>query len=135
GADDSGVAFGPEGGVVNDGSGHGVMAYGLTMGQVKGQGTDAGALQNATQQIIGQLQQANPNMKVMRAPQSVKLNDQPAMSSYLSNDSPGGGKETDWLITVARPGGMVYFVCTAPEGEFESYHKACAAALDSVRFR
>ena len=74
-------------------------------------------------------------MKITRQPQRVKLNEQPAMSTYLLNDSPGGGKETDWIITVARPEGMVYFVCTAPQAEFETYHRACGAALDSVRFR
>src|SRR5579864_6360810 len=135
GADDTGVVFGPEGGVVNDGSGHGALAYGLTIGSSKGQATDAGDLQSATQQIINDLQQTNPNMKVAREPQAVKLNEQPAMSTYLTNDSPGGGLETDWLITVARPQGLMYFVCTAPQGEFETYRKACGAVLDSVRFR
>jgi Zn-dependent protease with chaperone function len=135
GGDDSGSTFGPEGGVVNDGSGHGAMAYGLTVGTVKGQGADANGLESATQQLIGELQKTNPNMKVTRAAQSVKLNEQPAMSTYLVNDSPGGGKETDWMITVARPEGMVYFVCTAPQAEFETYHKACGTVLDSVRFR
>jgi len=72
---------------------------------------------------------------VTRQAQSVRLNDQPALSTYLANDSPGGGKEADWIVTVARPDGMIYFVCTAPEGEFETYRKACGAVLDSVRFR
>jgi hypothetical protein len=102
---------------------------------VKGQGSDANALESATQQIISELQKTNPNMKITRQAQRVKLNEQPAMSTYLLNDSPGGGKETDWIITVARPEGMVYFVCTAPQAEFETYHRACGAALDSVRFR
>jgi Zn-dependent protease with chaperone function len=135
GGDENGATFGPEGGVVNDGSGHGALAYGLTVGTAKGQGIDAGVLESSTQQIISELQKTNPNMKIMRQSQSVKLNEQPAMSTYLVNDSPGGGKETDWLLTVSRPEGMVYFVCTAPQAEFETYHKACGAALDSVRFR
>ena len=84
-------------------------------------------------------QESDTNVAILHCPgvtaQSVKLNEQPAMSTYLVNDSPGGGKETDWMITVARPEGMVYFVCTAPQAEFEAYHKACGAALDSVRFR
>src|SRR4030095_6068375 len=112
------------GGVVNDGSGHGALAYGLTVGTAKGQGIDAGVLESSTQQIISELLKTNPNMKIMRQSQSVKLNEQPAMSTYLVNDSPGGGKETDWLLTVVRPEGMVYFVCTAPQAEFETYHKA-----------
>jgi Zn-dependent protease with chaperone function len=135
GGDADGATFGPEGGVVNDGSGHGALAYGLTVGTAKGQGSDESALESSTQQIISELQKTNPNMKITRQPQSVKLNEQPARSTYLVNDSPGGGKETDWIITVARPEGMVYFVCTAPQAEFETYRTACGAALDSVRFR
>jgi beta-barrel assembly-enhancing protease len=135
GSDENGATFGPEGGVVNDGSGHGALAYGLTVGTAKGQGSDASALESSTQKLISELQKTNPNMKITRQPNNVKLNEQPAMSTYLVNDSPGGGKETDWIITAVRPQGMVYFVCTAPQGEFETYHKACGAALDSVRFR
>jgi hypothetical protein len=57
------------------------------------------------------------------------------MSTYLSNDSPGGGLETDWLITVARPEGLVYFVCTAPQQDFDHYHGTFKAILDSVQFK
>jgi len=135
GGDESGATFGPEGGVVNDGSGHGALAYGLTVGTEIGPVVDGNSFENATQQLISELQKTNPNMKVTRAAQSVKLNEQPAMSTYLVNDSPGGGKETDWIITVARPEGIVYFVCTAPQAEFDTYRKACGAVLDSVRFR
>jgi hypothetical protein len=135
GSDENGAAFGPEGGLVNDGSGHTALAYGVTIGSVIGQGTDANGLGAATQGLISELQKSNPNMKIAREAQSVKLNEKPALSTYLVNDSPGGGKETDWIITVARPDGMMYFVCTAPQGEFETYRKACGAVLDSVRFR
>lgn len=135
GGDENGAVFGPESGVVNDGSGRAALAYGLTIGSVMGQGTDANGLESATQGLISELQKTNPNMKITRQAQSVKLNEQPALSTYLVNDSPGGGKETDWVVTVARPDGMMYFVCTAPEGEFEMYRKACGSVLDSVRFR
>jgi len=131
------VAFGPEGGVVNDGSGHGAMAYGLSIGTAPQQANandSSNVLTNATQQIISELQQGNPNMKVARQPQSVKLNNEPALSTYLSNDSPGGGQEIDWLITVERPEGVLYFVCTAPQNDFDDYHKTFNAILDSVRF-
>jgi beta-barrel assembly-enhancing protease len=137
GGDRSGVALGPEGGIVNDGSGHGAMAYGLTIGtapQSQGNADDPGALRKATQEVITGLQQSNPNMKITRESQSVKLNNEPALSTYFSNDSPGGGQETDWLITVQRPGGVLYFVCAAPQKDFDAYHKACGAIFDSVRF-
>jgi hypothetical protein len=63
------------------------------------------------------------------------LNNVPALSTYLSNDSPAGGQETDWIITVVRPEGLVYFVCTAPQGEYSNYDKTFGNILDSVRFK
>jgi len=134
--DQNDIAFAPEGGIGNDASGHGALAYGLTLGSAQLQNADASnALETATQQLISGLQQSNPNMKVTRQPARVRLNNQPALSTYLSNDSPIGGQETDWIITVVRPEGLVYFVCTAPAGDFHEYNKAFGDILDSVRFK
>ena len=134
--DQNDVAFAPDGGVGNDISGHGALAYGVTLGSSPLQNADSSnALETATQQLIAGLQQSNPNMKVTRQSARVRLNGQPALSTYLSNDSPVGGQETDWIITVVRPEGLVYFVCTAPAGEFNEYNKAFGDILDSVRFK
>ena len=136
GGDNSGAAFGPEGGVLNDGKGNGAMAYGLTIGTAQSQNgaNQAASLESATQQIISGLEQSNPNLKITRQSSSVKLNGEPALSTYFSNDSPVGGLETDWLITVQHNGGVLYFVCTAPQNQFDSYHKTFGQILDSVRF-
>jgi Zn-dependent protease with chaperone function len=134
--DQNNVAFAPDGGVGNDGSGHGALAYGLTVGTSPLQSPDApNALDTGTQQLISGLQQSNPNMKVTRQSVRVRLNNQPALSTYLSNDSPAGGQETDWIITLVRPEGLVYFVCTAPVGEFQNYDMTFGKILDSVRFK
>ena len=134
--DQNEIALAPEGGIGNDASGHSALAYGLTLGTAPLQNADASnALDTATQQLIAGLQQSNPNMKITRQPARVRLNGQPALSTYLSNDSPIGGQETDWIITVVRPEGLVYFVCTAPAGDFHVYNKAFGDILDSVRFK
>jgi len=134
--DQNSVAFAPDGGVGNDSSGHGALAYGITVGTSSLQNADASnALDTGTQQLISGLQQSNPNMKVTRQSARVRLNNQPALSTYLSNDSPVGGQETDWIITVVRPEGLVYFVCTAPAGEFQNYDSTFGKILDSVRFK
>jgi len=132
----SGVSFAPEGGVVDDGSGHSALAYGLivSVAQAKGEANDADALSAATQQVIQELQKSNPNMKITRQPAHVRLNGKPGLATYLSNDSPVGGQETDWVITTLRPEGLVYFVCVAPQPAFEKYDKTFTAILDSVRF-
>ncbi|HXY23075.1 MAG TPA: hypothetical protein VEI73_00360, partial [Candidatus Acidoferrum sp.] len=132
----SGVSFAPEDGVVDDGTGHGALAYGLivSVAQAQGDPNDWGALDAATQQVIRDLQKANPSMKVTRQGERVRLNGQPGLSTYLSNDSPVGGQETDWVITVLRPEGVVYFVCVAPQTAYDKYDKTFSSILDSVRF-
>jgi len=135
-AGNDGAAIGPEGGFATDGSGTSALAYGMTVGVMKtsGDAKAGNALEDATKELIEGLQQGNPRMHVTREPGKVLLNNQAGLSTYLSNDSPMGGQETDWLITVLRPEGLVYFVCTAPQGEFSSYDKTFGAILDSVRF-
>ena len=92
-SDGGGVSFAPEGGVLDDGSGHSALAYGLIIGvaQAKGDPNDGGALNNATSQVIQDLQKSNPSMKITRQGERLRLNGQPGLSTYLSNVSPAGG--------------------------------------------
>jgi hypothetical protein len=135
-SDGSGVSFAPEGGVVNDSSGHSALAYGLivSVGKAQGDPNDWNALDSATRQVIQDLQKANPNMKITRKGEHLRLNGQPGLSTYLSNDSPAGGQETDWVVSVLRPEGIVYFVCVAPQSAYANYDKTFSSILDSVRF-
>jgi Zn-dependent protease with chaperone function len=135
-SDGGGVSFAPERGVLDDGSGHSALAYGLIVSvtKTKVDPADANALQDATRKVIEELQQANPNMKVTHASERVRLNGQPGLSTYLSNDSPAGGQETDWIITTLRPEGVVSFVCLAPLSAYGNYDKTFSTILDSVRF-
>jgi len=134
---DEGISFAPENGVLQDSKGNGALAYGMIVGVTKpnGDSSASDALDTATQQLIGTLQQANPAMKITRKASHVRLNGEPGLSTYLSNDSPAGGQETDWLITVLRPGGLYYFICVAPQNVYTDYDSTFAAILDSVRFQ
>jgi len=131
-----GISFAPEGGVVDDGSGHSALAYGLIIGveQAKGDPNDGNAVNSATQRVIHDLQKSNPSMKITRQGERLRLNGQPGLSTYLSNASPAGGQETDWVITVLRPEGLLYFVCVAPQSAYDNYDKTFSSILDSVRF-
>jgi len=135
-SDGSGVSFAPEGGVLDDGSGHSALAYGLivSVGKAQGDPNDWNSLEVATRQVIQDLQKANPNMKITRQGEHLRLNGLPGLSTYLSNDSPAGGQETDWVVTVLRPEGIVFFVCVAPQSAYNNYDKTFSAILDSVRF-
>ena len=134
--DGAGVSFAPEGGVLDDGSGHSSLAYGLIIGvaQAKGDPSDGKALNSATSQVIQDLQKSNPSMKITRQGEHLRLNGQPGLSTYLSNVSPAGGQETDWVVSVLRPEGLVYFVCVAPQSAYDNYDKTFSSILDSVRF-
>lgn len=130
------VSFTPDGGVMESDDGQDGLAYGVIVNvtKVKGDATDAKMLDKATQEFIGTLQKGNPKMKVTRQPGHLRVNGQPGLSTYLSNESPAGGEETDWLITVIRPEGLVSFVCVAPQKDYEKYDKTFSSILDSVRF-
>jgi hypothetical protein len=96
---------------------------------------DANALAKATQQLIQSLQKSNPNLRVTQPSGPVRLNGQHGLSTYLSNDSPIGGQETDWLVTVMQPSGLLSFLCVAPQGAYSDYDRTFSAILDTVRLK
>jgi len=124
------VTFAAEDGMAAKGG----LAWGM-MVSVKQAPADDGeqALENATRTLIQELGKTNPGLKITREGERVQLNGQPGISTYLSNDSPVGGEEVDWLITVLQPGGLVSFLCVAPKAAFPEYEKTFNAMLDSVR--
>jgi Zn-dependent protease with chaperone function len=130
------VSFAPDGGVAQDRNGQDALAYGMIINVADPQGdpTAVNALEESTHRLLDELQNANPGMRIARQPQRVRLNGQRALSTYLSNDSPLGGQETDWILTVLRPEGLLYFICVAPEREYGNYDSAFVNVLDSVRF-
>jgi beta-barrel assembly-enhancing protease len=132
---DGGAAFAPKNGVVQGSDGQGALAYGIIVNTRAEQldPNDSNALANATQRLIEDLRKTNPNLKVVQRASSVRLNGQPGLSTYLSNDSPVGGQETDWLITVAQPKGLMSFLCVAPQAKYSDYDKTFSAILDTVR--
>ena len=127
------VTFAPDGAI----SQNGALAYGLivSVSPMQVDANDPGALDNATKSLIQNLAKTNPGLHVARDSSRVKLNGRPGLSTYLSNDSPAGGAEADWLITVLEPQGLVAFLCVAPKSAFGDYEKTFTAVLDSVRLR
>jgi beta-barrel assembly-enhancing protease len=128
----------PEGGIVDGGKGNAELAYGVSASVAKMEGQlPAGedALSVATQKLLESMQQENEGMEVVRAPKEVTLNGERALSTYLRNHSPEGGKEVDWVVTVLRPEGLVNFVCVAPEVDYWKFQKTFENILDSVRFQ
>jgi len=132
------VTLAPDGGVVDGGRGQAELAYGVTISIAKLEGNPpAGqdALQAATQKLITSMEEENADLRITRDPKPVTLNGERALSIYFTNDSPNGGQETDWLLTVMRPEGLVYFVCVAPREDYNAFNEAFTNVLDSVRFK
>ena len=134
--DGDNASFAPDRGVVQTNNTQGALAYGITIAMTQAQvdPNASDALETATQQFLTELQKSNPNMREARQSQRVRLNGQPGLSNYFSNDSPLGGQETDWVITVLRPDGLLSFVCVAPQSAYSNYEKTFASIFDTVRF-
>src|SRR6266404_435607 len=130
--DNGSVTFAPDGGISQKGG----LAYGLivSVNDVQNDGSEQ-ALANATRALIRELAKTNPGLKVASEPARVDLNGQPGLSTNLSNESSTGTEETDWLVTVLQPQGLVSFLCVAPKAAFPEYEKTFTAVLNSVRFQ
>jgi beta-barrel assembly-enhancing protease len=133
----SAVSFVPAGGVVDDGRGKGALAYGMIVNifEPHHDRSEPVTVEDATDQLIDDMRHSNPGMRVVRQHERIRLDGERGLSTYLSNDSPASGRETDWLVTVLRPEGLIYFVCVAPEREYDEYDRTFEAMLNSVRFR
>jgi Peptidase family M48 len=113
------------------------LAYGMTIGTFTPPGTriDNTTLGNATDQLIEYLRQSNPNIRMVRTVGRIRVDGAEAMVVDFTNDSPAGGNETDWMVTVLGPNGLLrYFRGVAPELDFRSYRPVFERILASVRF-
>jgi len=99
---------------------------------------DAGSrrlLEQSTERLVAELLRSNPGMQITGRQADIRVDGQRAVSTYLSSDSPLGGRETDWLVTVQRPQGLLFFVFVAPDRDFQTLDGAFQSMLDSVRLR
>jgi len=147
---DVAMTIAPNKGMVSDGQGNQALAYGVIVNifepysasqnqqrlQPEGYGQASGlSMEDATNRLIEELRHSNQAMRIIRSPEGLRIDGERALSTDLSNDSPLGGRETDWLVTVQRPEGLLFFVFVAPDGDFQSYNHTFRVMLDSVRFR
>ncbi|HKW88759.1 MAG TPA: M48 family metallopeptidase [Candidatus Acidoferrales bacterium] len=131
-----GVQLAPDGGVVKDAQGNAALAYGMIVGTFPPQNVSGAApsLEQATDQLIASLRQANPKMSIMRVGDAMTLGGLSARSTYLQSDSPAGGREADWLVTALRPDGLFYVICVSPQTDFDAYDSAFRSVIHSVKF-
>ena len=131
---------------VRRGNGPLVLAYGASIaidrnvdvswtGQYQYQrGNNRGSLEQATNQLINELRQSKPNLQPTGARQTIQVDGERALSMRLTSDSPLGGRETDWLITIPDPQGLIYILFNAPDWDFQKHESFnFRPMLDSVR--
>jgi Zn-dependent protease with chaperone function len=92
-------------------------------------------LEDATARLIEDLRHSNAGMRIVRRHEHFRVDGQMAESTYLTNDSPLGGRETNWLVTVQRPEGLLFMVFVAPDRDFQNYDRTFQSMLYSLRFR
>jgi len=129
----SAISLAPDGGIVNDN-----LAYGMIIQSYEPHYDRDGriTLEEATDQLIEELRRTNPNMRIVRSHERITVDRERALSSQLSNESPIGGRETDWLVTMLSPDGALYYMIgVAPSADFRQYENAFNDIVDSFRFR
>jgi hypothetical protein len=127
------ITLAPDGGMVN-----GSLTWGLMVSpyEVDNHGQGRASLDDATDQLLRDLQRNNSSMRITSSHQRINVGGQQGYVTETSNDSPAGGRETDWIVTVIAPNGEVYyFVGVAPQKDFIDYNRSFQDIIDSVRFK
>lgn len=127
----------PRDGMVTDANGNRSLAYGVILSvfepradtysrQLQGPRYEQGSVQDAaarveqsTNQLVQELRLSNRSMRVIRYGEAIRVDGARGLSTYLSNDSPLGGRETNWLVTMERSGGLIFLIFTSPEHDFQ----------------
>jgi hypothetical protein len=124
------VTIAPRAGVAEN-----AIAYGVVIGGYRPQ--SANSLDQATQELVENLQRSNSDMRVSGRAQSIQVNGRQGESVYLTSSSPvQGQRERDWLITVPRQGNsLLYVIAIAPEGDFDRMRPAFEQMLRSLEVK
>jgi hypothetical protein len=113
----------------------GVISHGMLIGTFVPD--ESVTLDDATDQVIDQYRQWNQSISMVRYTGRTQIDGLDATVFDLLNEStaPAHGMETDTIVTVVRPNGLVtYFVSIVPESDRQNYKPAFRKVLESVRF-
>jgi hypothetical protein len=89
----------------------------------------------STDQLIRQLLQSNPGMKMNEKSRRTKVGGQNAlMTTLLSPSAYQKETEVDTLLTVARPKGLFYAIFVAPQSRMKNLETTFQSMIHSLRF-
>lgn len=131
----SAVTIAPSNGLVKTQNGPS-LAYGVMISVYEPEsGEDSRRdLSGASADLVEQLRQANPGLRVLSGRQRVTVAGQQGMSITLVNRSPVAGNEVDWLVTTPLADGTLWYaIFVAPEQDFRSLRPTYVQMLDSLQ--
>lgn len=121
-----GLTIAPEGGLVENGIGAGMLMSGFTPQRARD-------LRGATEELIQSFVQ-NGQMTVTQQVQQIEVDGKPAMIAHLRGPSPfQNQREKDVLITLPLQGQMLFMVFAAPESRFAQLEPAFKEMVRSFR--
>lgn len=125
------ITFAPEGAYA-DYRGQFVFTHGVQVGISD---SEAGNLQQATEQLINSLAQANPRLQRTGSYRREYIGGRDGISVTLANVSEATGQnEVITLVTAAlRSGGMFYLIAVAPERDYAGYQRTFRDILNTLR--
>src|SRR5262245_39218044 len=133
------ITLAPPGGILS-----GLLAYGMEIGTLAPWSTQVPSFQGlpsplvlkqATDQLLEEWQQVNPNLREIRDGGTMRVDGLFARITEAINDSAAGGREANWIVTVVNPNGLLYYFAGAvPEREFNRYSATFAKIVSSVEF-
>jgi hypothetical protein len=125
----------PRQGLVQDSAGRVSIGYGAVLSYYTPQSRTLD-LEQSTRELVSQLTALDPNLTDAGSRQRrVSVDGNPALLMTLSGASPYGGNETNYLLTVSRPGGLFYMVFVGPSNQFNRLAGTFDQMLQSLRFR
>lgn len=127
----------PEDGIVYDTKGGQSVAYGIVLDLFAASDTIGKklSLEDATGQLLQKLMRGNRSLHASGPGEHIKVDGRDSLSTHLTNDSPAGGKESDWMVSTKQEDALLYFVFVAPDAAFPTYETTFKSILASVRWR
>ena len=121
-------------GVVQSQEGGVAIGFGAMINFTQPQSGKA-SLEQDTDQLIRQLLQSNPGMKINEKSRRTEVGGQNAlMTTFLSPSPYQGETEVDTLLTVARPKGLFYAIFVAPQSRISQVEATFQSMVRSIRF-
>jgi Peptidase family M48 len=117
----SAVTIAPRAGISQN-----TVAYGAIINGFQPEsGRSTSSVDDATHQLLEDLRQGNPNLRVIGRDEAIRVNGKPGRSVEMTGPSPlqdqdgRAMREHDWLVTVQRSdGSILYLVFISPEQDF-----------------